>query len=178
MQRIRLGRKNIYALVDDDVHRDISMNYILRLNKAVGCLYITAYKKNAGLNVTTPLHRIIMGGKMLSANELVVHKDGDFRNCCRDNLMVMSRSDLMQTHEKNTGYAGKPCTSKYKGVSIFKRDLQYNKRKDHPRYIAHIRIDGVLKHLGLFEKEKDAARAYNKASKKYFGEHATLNKGV
>lgn len=40
---------------------------------------------------------------------------------------------------------------------------------------ATIRINGKIKHLGRFESPKDAARAYNEAAKKHYGEFAYLN---
>lgn len=49
-----------------------------------------------------------------------------------------------------------------------------NSRKT-PKYRARIRHNGVLIHLGYFTDHNLAAKAYNKAAKKLFGEHAFLN---
>ncbi len=54
-----------------------------------------------------------------------------------------------QENNLNTPIRGK---SKYRGVSFFKRDNKWQ---------AKIKIDGKSKHLGLYETEIDAARAYN-----------------
>jgi hypothetical protein len=57
-------------------------------------------------------------------------------------------------------------TSKYKGV-YFQRDLK--------RWRATITFKRKKSHLGYFENEIDAARAYDEAARKYFGEFAYLN---
>jgi len=55
---------------------------------------------------------------------------------------------------------------KFKGVTRDKRD---------GRYYAHIKINYKCISLGGYDKEEDAALAYNKAAVKYFGEYAYLN---
>lgn len=47
--------------------------------------------------------------------------------------------------------------------------------RDTGKYEARIRIDGVLKHLGLFVVERDGALAYDAAAREHFGEFARLN---
>lgn len=43
------------------------------------------------------------------------------------------------------------------------------------KYIARIRYNGELIYLGYIEHAEDAARAYDRAAKYYFGEYAKLN---
>jgi hypothetical protein len=60
----------------------------------------------------------------------------------------------------------KGASSKYKGVGF---------RKATGRWCASITRERKKYHLGFYEKEKDAALAYNEAAVKLYGEHATLN---
>jgi hypothetical protein len=57
-------------------------------------------------------------------------------------------------------------SSKYKGVSWRKRKKKWR---------ARICINGERKHIGYFKDEIHAAKAYDKAAKKYHGEFASLN---
>jgi hypothetical protein len=65
----------------------------------------------------------------------------------------------------NTRKRGK-TTSCYRGVS---QDARLNK------WIARIGANGRQIHLGVFDDEVDAAKAYDTAAKKYHGEFAVLN---
>ena len=58
-------------------------------------------------------------------------------------------------------------SSKYKGVSFHKKDS---------KWWSTIIVNKKQIYLGRYDEEKDAAKAYNKAALKYFGEHAYLNK--
>ena len=60
----------------------------------------------------------------------------------------------------------KNSSSKYKGVSWKK-----GKKKWH----ARIHVNGEYKFLGYFKEEIQAAKAYDKAAKKYHGQFASLN---
>ena len=47
-------------------------------------------------------------------------------------------------------------------------------KKDN-KWAAYIKLNGRQKHLGSFNDEKEAARAYNEAAKEYFKEFSKLN---
>jgi len=59
-------------------------------------------------------------------------------------------------------------TSGYKGVSFDKRDRK-------KKWYAQIRIENRHIILGYFYTPEEAARAYNDAAIKYFGEFARIN---
>lgn len=67
---------------------------------------------------------------------------------------------------RTSGGFQKPSRSRYKGVDWV---------KDIKRWRVRIRVNGKRIYLGSYENEIDAAKAYDKAAKKYHGEFASLN---
>ena len=78
------------------------------------------------------------------------------------NLRICSNSQ----NQANRG-VGKNNTSGFKGVWFDNRVL---------RWRAAIQVLKKRIQLGKFDLKEDAARAYNKAATKYFGEFALLNR--
>jgi hypothetical protein len=73
------------------------------------------------------------------------------------------------THSQNICHRRKRSGakySKYKGITW---------RKDTRKWVARITFEKIGIHLGFFENEIDAARAYDDAAKIYHGEFASLN---
>lgn len=81
----------------------------------------------------------------------------------RENLREVTSTQNYQNAKKRS----KKSTSKFKGVYW---------HKIVKKWYAHITINYNQKHLGIFNLELDAAKAYNKAAIEYFGEFAVLNK--
>lgn len=73
------------------------------------------------------------------------------------------------------------CTNKQNGhnMSITKRNSSGYKGvfwdKKRNKWYAYISLGEKDKYLGLFVVKEDAARAWNEAAKKYYGEYARLN---
>lgn len=83
----------------------------------------------------------------------------DFR---KNNLIVCTMKERQQMLPKRSH----PTTSIYKGVT-------YDQAKKLWR--ASLQVDGKNVTIGLFKDEQNAARAYNKAARKQFGEMAYQN---
>jgi hypothetical protein len=89
-----------------------------------------------------------------------------------DNRWENIRECTTQQNCMNTS-SRRGSSSKYRGVH--KRvtlDSMCNRKEV---WIAGIYFDKKKKHLGYFDNERDAARAYNAAAEEHFGEFAKLN---
>lgn len=91
----------------------------------------------------------------------VDHKDGNGLNNTRENL----RLALQKQNAKNRQKVA-VGSSRFKGVHW---------SKTHRVWVARIQTDGRGYHLGTFDKEEDAARAYDEAAIRFHGEYARLN---
>jgi len=101
------------------------------------------------------MHNLIMGTK------LVDHKNGNGLDNQKNNLRnCTNQQNHMNRRPK------KNCTSKFKGVCRFKKDLKWT---------AVIKFNRKQIYIGIFGNEEDAAKAYDKKAKELFGEFAYLN---
>ncbi len=110
------------------------------------------------------MHRVILArmlGRDLYENEVVDHIDKNGLNNRRSNLRLA-------TPKENSRYRNTPMTntSGYMGVLLDKRN---------GRWFSKIVENGTNHFLGSFVDKVDAARAYNAAAKKYFGDFAPQN---
>jgi len=103
------------------------------------------------------LHQALLPGAVS-----VDHRDGNGLNNRRKNLREATKSQNGQAHQvKRAG-----ASSKYRGVSFFKRDQNWS---------AQIDVGGRKRHLGYFSKEEDAARAYDFSARLIYREFASPN---
>jgi len=105
------------------------------------------------------MHRIILN--VTNKDEVIDHRNGDGLNNTRDNLRVCNNKQNLRNQKKH-----KDNKSGYKGVCWLK-----NANKWHSQIV----FNRQRIHLGLFTCPIEAAKAYNTAAVKYFGQFANLN---
>ena len=104
------------------------------------------------------MHRVITNAPAGLMVDHINHNGLDNR---RSNLRLCTRAQNAQNSRSRQG-----SSSKYKGVFL---------EKTSNRYLAHIRHNGKRTKIGRFKNEVDAAKAYDKKAREFFGEFAYLN---
>ena len=108
-----------------------------------------------GIRKNVKMHRFILGESDL----YVDHKNGNGIHNYKSNLRFVSKNQNQYNRRIQDD-----CNSKYKGVAIKKN-----------RFQSRIMVNNKPINLGYFSDEIEAAKAYDNAAKKYFGEYARLN---
>lgn len=119
------------------------------------------YYAHAHIGTTTiSLHRLVMG--FPDRGLVVDHIDGNCLDCRKSNLRIVSYSNNRRNSVKQRN-----TKCQYRGVY---------ERNDYPgKYRAQIRFDGRIINLGTFTDILEAARAYDTAARKHYGEFAVTN---
>jgi len=120
---------------------------------ARSCRYL--YYKGSGED---ELSRFIMG----ITDGVVDHINGDPLDNRRSNLRICTMSENTRNQKKSTT----KFSSRFKGVSW---------SKERKLWKACIWLGTNNFHIGAYVIEEQAARAYNEAAKKHYGEFARLN---
>lgn len=150
---LKLSKQIKVVLVDDEDYEKVQQHQ----------WYEYEYKR-------TSYAKAIIDGKSISMQEfilpsppgfLVDHKNGEGLDNRRFNLRHATLQQQRQNVRKHNN-----STSKYKGVSWC---------NDRDKWVVQICINGKQTNLGRFYSEETAARIYDEAAKKYFGEFAKLN---
>ena len=146
--------QGLYALVDGADYEQLSLFkwHVLRSNNT--CYAVHTLKDGRAIL----LHCQIMNPPKCMQVDHINHNGLDNR---RHNLRLCT---ISQNHQN--GNSHKDSISKYKGVSW---------HSDAHKWYATIYANKQANYLGLFNKEIDAAVAYDNKAKEIFGDFALLN---
>ena len=153
--------KNLFEYKDGNLYWKVQKNSRALIGSKAGSLKNNGYYS---ITIDSKLyrnHRLIYLYHYGYLPKFIDHIDNDPLNNNIENLRETTRSQNLMNQKPR-----KNKSSKYKGVSWYKRDKIWQ---------AQIKINKKQIHLGRFKLEKDAALAYNKAAIELFGEFACLN---
>lgn len=163
MKAIPLTQGWVAWVDDEDYERLMQHKWFAWRNGR--CWYASRHSPTdtAGKRTAILMHREILN----APPELEVHHvEGESSPGCIHNWRENLR--LVTPKQNNQGLKRKieGASSRYRGVSW---------REDVQKWRAYIKVDGRELHLGYFDNQEDAARAYDAAARKHFGEFAAPN---
>ena len=148
------------ALVDDDDY-EVLMRYIwyaVKPTMSTSFYAMRWVRFPDGTRKGIYMHREVLS---VPPGMQTDHRNRNGLDNRRGNLRACTRAQNNANRPKRPG-----CTSRFKGVSWDNHE---------GRWRATIKLNGPQVQLGQFDDERDAARAYNAAATKHFGEFALLN---
>lgn len=166
-----MKQSNIYWFEGDVVHVDVStptLTGVMKLDKADWPRFgeygrITACRVGRSLYATLHIatHVMTRVHRLLNPDwPLTDHIDGDGLNNCRSNLRVADR----QQNRFNETPLVRSKGRHLKGVQWVNN-----------RWVARIMHDGVYHYGGCYRTEVEAAMAYDRMARQYFGDRARCN---
>lgn len=158
MKEIILSSRGFTMVDDDDFERfgHLSWNPSPRL-------YTTYVMKSAWDRITSRAYTLLLHREIMEAPDdvLVDHIDGNGLNNQRSNLRLCDKTlNCANSRFRRDG------RSQFKGVSWCHTTA---------RWRATIRVRNCQIHIGRYDDDRVAAKAYDKAASSYFGEFARLN---
>lgn len=119
--------------------------------------YALTNVRKKGRKTMISAHRLLLHPPKHLQVDHINHNGLDNRRC---NLRVCTRQGNQQNR------IAQIATSEFKGVSWHEHSK---------KWLARIKVDKRIHHLGMYESELHAARAYDIAAKKHHKEYAYLN---
>lgn len=143
------------ALVDDvDFYWLNKYKWCARKHR--NTFYAVRNARRNGKRILIHMHREIINAPK---GRQVDHRKNNGLDNRRENLRLATNSENQQnSRPRRFG------TSRFKGVMCAKS-----------KWRVKIKLEGKSIHIGFFDSEIEAARAYDKAAVNYFGEYAYLN---
>lgn len=153
MKEIELTQGRV-ALIDDEDYDIVSLyNWHTRRTTR------SDYAATTRCGKTLHMHRMVM---LAPAGLEVDHINGDGLDNRKSNLRVCTVKENRRNRRPSRGQ--RRSSSGLKGV-----------QKNGKKWASYITVDYQKHYLGIFTTKEMAARAYNSAAKKHFGEFARLN---
>ncbi len=158
MKEVQLT-KGLVALVDDADYSHVMAAGPWQGNPRNHTIYAQRHVRRDGKETTQLLHRFLLG--ISDPRVLVDHGDRNGLNCQRWNIRTATRSENAANAGKCKGF-----TSKYRGGVYVRSSGMFH---------ARIKVDGKQVYLGSYWHEVNAALAYDRAARFFYGAFASCN---
>lgn len=167
MKLIRVGKA--WAAVDDEDFDNLAEHKWYKNNKGYAYTFI---KDENGKRQGMLMHRMIMHpDKGLDVH----HKNHHPLDNTKNNLVICTHKENLQTLQKPKRKKSAATASQYKGVYRYEYKNRRSGKTKTVKFKVTIRSGGEQFHLGYFKDEIDAAKRYDKEARKRHGEFAVLN---